>query len=191
MKTSATSWEAAYRRLLEASSFAARAHHGQMRKDKETPYISHVFRVCLIVRDTFGISDHAVLMAALLHDTVEDTTKDFDDVAELFGEEVARWVATLSKDKRRPEPEREKMYESELTSAPWQVQVCKLADVFDNLLDSCNMPAAKRAKSLRNARRYLDALKTNLQEPARPAWKIVSELFQELEAQKAKESLGS
>ena len=35
------------RQLLEAVSFAARAHHGQMRKDHATPYVSHAFRVCL------------------------------------------------------------------------------------------------------------------------------------------------
>src|SRR5438270_529956 len=57
-----------YRHLLETASFAARAHHGQMRKDKETPYVSHVFRVCLIVRDVFGFQDPRMLIAALLHD---------------------------------------------------------------------------------------------------------------------------
>ena len=44
-----------FRQLLEAVSFAARAHHGQMRKDHATPYVSHSFRVCLIVRDLFKI----------------------------------------------------------------------------------------------------------------------------------------
>ncbi len=43
-----------YRQFLSAASFAARAHHGQMRKDRATPYVSHVFRVCLVVRDVFG-----------------------------------------------------------------------------------------------------------------------------------------
>jgi guanosine-3',5'-bis(diphosphate) 3'-pyrophosphohydrolase len=47
-------------RLLEAASFAARAHRAQVRKDGETPYVAHVFRVCLIVRHVFGIDDPAV-----------------------------------------------------------------------------------------------------------------------------------
>ena len=58
----------ARRLVLEAASFAARAHHGQMRKDNATPYVSHVFRVCLVVRDVFGFHDAATLTAALLHD---------------------------------------------------------------------------------------------------------------------------
>src|SRR5262245_48162287 len=42
---------AEWRGLLGAVAFAARAHHGQLRKDGETPYVSHVFRACLIVRE--------------------------------------------------------------------------------------------------------------------------------------------
>src|SRR5207247_7086248 len=92
--------ESTYRPLLEAIAFAARAHRGQLRKDGQTPYASHVFRVCLILRDAFDVTDHRVLAAAVLHDTVEDTTTDFDDLAEDFDPEVAGWVAALSKDKR-------------------------------------------------------------------------------------------
>ena len=66
---------AQYRTLLEAVSFAARAHRHQLRKDGETPYVAHPFRVCLIVRHIFGIDDPAFLSAALLHDTIEDTAK--------------------------------------------------------------------------------------------------------------------
>src|SRR5439155_24241861 len=122
--------------LLEAVAFAARAHRHQLRKDGQTPYASHTFRVCLIVRHVFGVTDHAVLMAAALHDTVEDTTTDYDDLEERFGKEIAEWVAALSKDKRLPYRAREQSYEEGLAAAPWQVKVCKLADLFDNLLDS-------------------------------------------------------
>src|SRR5260370_39562517 len=91
-----------HRPLLEAIAFAARAHQGQLRKDGRTPYVSHVYRVCLIVRQIFGVDDVSVLTAAVLHDTVEDTTTDFDDLAKEFGSEVAGWGAALSKDKRLP-----------------------------------------------------------------------------------------
>ena len=47
-----------------------------MRKDRATPYVSHVFRVCLVVRDVFGFDDSRMLITALLHDTIEDTTTD-------------------------------------------------------------------------------------------------------------------
>src|SRR5581483_11387251 len=96
-----------YRSLLEAASFAARAHKSQLRKDKETPYVAHVFRVCLIVRHVFGIDDPTALAAALLHDTIEDTTSDRDDLIEKFGNTAAEWAALLTKDKRLPDEERE------------------------------------------------------------------------------------
>src|SRR5207249_469734 len=98
--------EQGYRPLLEAVAFTTRAHQGQFRKDRQTPYVSHAYRVCMIVRELFGVADVNVLMAALLHDTVEDTTTDFDDVEERFGRDVAGWVALLTKDKRLPEKKR-------------------------------------------------------------------------------------
>jgi guanosine-3',5'-bis(diphosphate) 3'-pyrophosphohydrolase len=170
------------RPVLEAIAFAARAHRGQLRKDGQTPYVSHVFRVCFILRDVFAIDDHRALTAAVLHDTIEDTATDFDDIQEHFDAEIAGWVATLSKDKRRIWDEREAVYEKQLAQAPWQVQVCKLADVFDNLLDRERMPAEKRVKSLRNAHHYLDALRSNLRPEADKAWQIVAGLLEEIRA---------
>jgi (p)ppGpp synthase/HD superfamily hydrolase len=99
-----------YAPLLAAAGFAARAYRQQLRKDGETPYIAHPFRVCLIVRHVFGFADPEMLTAALLHDTVEDTTTDRDDLIERFGPKVAGWVAALSKDKRLPDEEREAAY---------------------------------------------------------------------------------
>jgi guanosine-3',5'-bis(diphosphate) 3'-pyrophosphohydrolase len=147
-----------FRHVLHAASFAARAHHGHLRRDKQTPYVSHVFRVCMIVRDLFGFDDPRMLCAALLHDTVEDTTTDFDDLAERFSPEVAEWVALLTKDKRLKDKEREADYIRRLQEAPWQVKACKLADVYDNLLDMENLPAERRPHTLQRAKHYLDGL---------------------------------
>jgi (p)ppGpp synthase/HD superfamily hydrolase len=170
------------RPLLDAVAFAARAHQGQLRKDGETPYVSHVFRVCLIVRHVFGIDDPRALAAAVLHDTIEDTKTDFDELAERFGEEVAGWAALLSKDKRRPEAEREDEYIARLASAPWQVKVCKLADVFDNLLDSTHLDPQQRVKTVKRSHMYLDALRPGLPEQARRPFEIVSDLLAEVAA---------
>jgi guanosine-3',5'-bis(diphosphate) 3'-pyrophosphohydrolase len=175
--------EGAHRTFLEAVSFAARAHSGQLRKDGRTPYVSHVFRVCLVLRDVFGVTDRRALTAAVLHDTVEDTTTDFDDVAERFGAEVAAWVATLSKDKRLPFEEREEAYCRDLTAAAWQVQVCKLADLFDNLLDSAYLSPEKRPEALGKKRRYLEALRAGLKPEAEAAWQTVARLFDEIEGE--------
>ncbi len=177
--------EETYRPLLEAVAFAARAHQGQLRKDGRTPYASHVFRVCLVLRHVFGIGDLKILTAAVLHDTLEDTTTDFDDLKEQFGEEVANWVAALSKDKRLPEPEREQAYEAMLAHSPWQVKVCKLADIFDNLMDAGAMPADRQAKPFANARRYLAALQDDLPAPARQPYEIVERLLAEKKGRNA------
>src|SRR5437016_2274603 len=134
-------------KLLKAIAFAARTHQGQMRKDGRTPYVSHVFRVCLIVRHVFGIDDPRALMAAALHDTVEDTTTDFDDLEEAFGREIAEWATVLCKDKRRRDEEREQEYIARLVQAPWQVKVCKLADIFDNLLDAKHLKPEQRERT--------------------------------------------
>jgi guanosine-3',5'-bis(diphosphate) 3'-pyrophosphohydrolase len=172
-----------FRPVLEAVAFAARAHAGQTRKDGRTPYASHAFRVALILRHVFDVGDPLVLATAVLHDTLEDTTTDYDDLEEQFGPEVARWTALLSKDKRQPFDQRESAYTQQLARSPWQVQVCKLADIFDNLMDIDQQPTSRRHKTLANARRYLDALRSDLQEPATEAWRIVSRLLKQVESQ--------
>ena len=77
------------------------------------------------------------------------------------------------------EPERERAYEHNLVHAPWQVKVCKLADVYDNLMDLVHMPAEKRQKSRQNAHRYLAALKKDLPPQASRPWEIVAQLLAE------------
>ncbi len=165
-----------FRHVLHAASFAARTHEGQLRKDQKTPYVSHVFRVCLIVRDLFGFDDPRMLCAAILHDTVEDTKTDFDDLAEEFSPEVAQWVAFLTKDKRLEEKQREAVYLRGLQAAPWQVKACKLADVYDNLLDMQYLPDDRRPHTLDRLKHYLDGLSEGappeLKRPLELAWQM-------------------
>ena len=110
-------------------------HAGQRRDDGVTPYIAHPMRVALTVRDVFGCDDPICLAAALLHDVIEDTTADFDDLEERFGVEVAACVAALSKDMRLAEPVREPAYDEALQAADWRAKLIKLADTYDNLCD--------------------------------------------------------
>jgi guanosine-3',5'-bis(diphosphate) 3'-pyrophosphohydrolase len=163
--------------LLDAIAFAARSHQGQLRKDGVTPYVSHPVRVCLILQHAFGISDQKILTAAVLHDTIEDTTADADDVIERFGADVHRWVAALTKDKRLPDDQREQVYAAALVAGGWQVHVCKLADVYDNLLDSRGLPPEKRRKVFQRSQFYLDALEAHLTVESRPAHAIVRRLL--------------
>jgi guanosine-3',5'-bis(diphosphate) 3'-pyrophosphohydrolase len=159
--------------LLAAISFAARVHRHQLRKDGQTPYVAHVYRVAMILRHLFGVADPKVLTAAVLHDTIEDTTTDFDEIAEAFSQDVATVVVALTKDKRLPEAEREEAYGKQLAAGGPAVCLCKLADVYDNLTDSHTMPLEKRAKSVANARRYLAVFRPNLPDKAKAAFELV------------------
>lgn len=119
-----------------AATFAARAHRHGTRKDGATPYIAHPFRVAMTVRDVFGCGDAAAVAAALLHDTIEDTATDYDDLRGAFGDEVAGIVAALTKNKALPEEEREAEYDARLARADWRARLIKLADQFDNLSEA-------------------------------------------------------
>lgn len=83
-----------------ADKFAERAHAGQYRKGKsgapQVPYIEHPRAVARILRDEAGITDDATLLAALLHDTMEDTGVTHAQLAQEFGREVADLVAELT-----------------------------------------------------------------------------------------------
>lgn len=159
-----------------AASFAAWRHHGQMRKDGRTPYFAHCVRVAMTVRHVFECDDEVTLAAALLHDTIEDTTADFDDLVEECGEEVAEIVAALTKDMRLPEDEREKAYDENLAKASWKARLIKLADVFDNVID-CPSEMTRR-KAVEKAHR---ALKLAANDPqAEKAREIVSELVRNI-----------
>lgn len=143
----------------EAVSFAARAHQGQLRRDGKTPYISHPFRVAFTLRHLLGVTDESALIAAVLHDIFEDTLRDFEDVEEKFGAEVAVFVALLSKDNRLPEKLRESVYLAQLKKAPVMVKLIKAADLYDNLQDSVATLPEKRAKFLAMAREWIRVCK--------------------------------
>jgi guanosine-3',5'-bis(diphosphate) 3'-pyrophosphohydrolase len=138
--------------LAKADEFAARKHDGQHRRDGKTPYIKHPRGVMSILRDEFGISDPETLAAGLLHDTIEDTTTDYDDLSERFGSRVADLVAILTKDKRLPELKRERVYFAGLAKAPLAARCCKVADSLYNVRDS---DAAHRPKAAKKAKKLL------------------------------------
>ena len=139
--------------LHRAVSFAAQAHKHQVRQDGVTPYVAHPVRVAFTLLTVFGIDDEPTLAAAVLHDTIEDTTTDFDDLAAEFGPDVARYVAALSKDSRLPEEEREKAFFEVLDHSPWQVRAIKMADSYDNLLDGGGKSSSQ--KTLEKAKKAL------------------------------------
>lgn len=170
--------------LLMAISFAARVHKNQYRNDNQTPYISHAFRVCMILRQVFQVDNEEVLAAAVLHDTIEDTNTDFDDIDSHFNRNIAQWVSLLSKDKRLLENEREIAYEEQIRSAPVEVKLIKLADIYDNMMDaSTTFSKDLLKKSLMRSREHLEGMKKHDDERLLKALKIVDELVKHLLAQ--------
>lgn len=143
-----------------AAAFAAQRHAAQLRRDGCTPYFAHPCRVALTLAVVFGCADGTALAAALLHDTIEDTPTDRDDLEARFGGEVAAVVSALTKLKVLPEAEREREYDRRLAGADWRARLIKLADQFDNLSDALECRATGRAgvdvgSSLARARRAL------------------------------------
>jgi guanosine-3',5'-bis(diphosphate) 3'-pyrophosphohydrolase len=133
----------------KAASFAAVAHHHQFRKDGVTPYFAHCVRVTLVVTDVFGFHDELAICAALLHDTIEDTTTDYDDLEEEFGKPIADAVGALTKNMILPEETREKDYDARLAKADWRVRLVKLADAYDNYIDAVNRGDSSKKDSRR------------------------------------------
>lgn len=131
-------------------------HKHQVRRDGVTPYVEHPKAVMAILRDEFKVTDVDTLAAGLLHDTIEDTATDYDEVSERFGNRVADYVSALTKDKRLPEAKREREYFAQLARAPLPVRLCKVADSLHNLRDS---DAAHRPKAAKKARKLLEIYK--------------------------------
>ncbi len=153
-----------FQALLRAASFAARKHQGQTRADNLTPYFSHVARVTLVLSHEFGVRDEDVLTAALLHDTIEDTATDYDEIATLFGARVADYVVLLTKNGMLPKKEREEDYIARLGRAPEPVMIAKMADLYDNLSDRIHSP--KLAKTAATAQRLLGVFGRRLETPS-------------------------
>jgi (p)ppGpp synthase/HD superfamily hydrolase len=148
--------------LLEAIALAARKHRAQLRKDKETPYAAHPFRVAVILREVFGVTDLDMLAAAVLHDTIEDTDTDYDEILPVVKQRAADFVAALTKDTRMPEEAREEAFLAQLVAGGPEVMVIKLADTYDNLADAMRLPAKQREKTVAKAEKQWRAFEGRL-----------------------------
>lgn len=120
-------------RLYEAIELSARAHRLQVRKGTEIPYLVHPLAVAGLLI-TAGCPEPLVI-AGVLHDTLEDTPLTLAEIRRRFGEEVARLVAALSEpDKRAPWEERKRHTLEFLDSAASaEVLLISLADKLDNV----------------------------------------------------------
>jgi len=133
--------------IKTAADHASRAHKGQLRKDRRTPYITHPARVAGLV-GTFNGS-HVAIIAAWLHDVYEDCSPDWilrtdklvDSLPLPVGErqDIAAIVRALTK-KNTIRGKSARLSDSldRILDAPPEATLVKLCDRIDNLLDSAD-----------------------------------------------------
>ena len=118
--------------IARAEAFSARAHEGQTRKGSDAPYIDHPLRVARVLEE-HGASPETII-AALLHDTAEDTPVTPEDIQREFGEKVASIVAGASEpDKSLPWEERKEGTIRRLGRVSFESALVSAADKIDNL----------------------------------------------------------
>jgi guanosine-3',5'-bis(diphosphate) 3'-pyrophosphohydrolase len=138
--------------ITAAYEFGAQAHAGQSRKTGE-PYITHPVAVAQELAEMH--LDAQAITAAILHDTVEDTSASLDDIAERFGSEVALLVDGVSKldqiqFRSRAEAQAESFRKMMLAMIEdIRVILVKLADRLHNMQTLGAMPADKKKRIAR------------------------------------------
>lgn len=153
------------RRLREGVEFAKKAHEGDYRKATNEPYIVHPYEVCLVASTL--TDDIDVLIAALLHDVVEDTDYTAEDIRAKFGDRVTGFVADESEDKMENMPKamswliRKEKFLEHLKTAPVESKTICISDKISNLRSTAAMHREKGDK-------IWEAF--NQKDPKRHAW---------------------
>ena len=129
--------------LLHAASFAARKHTGQKRKgERGEPYINHPLEVANLIANVGGVEDLDILIAAILHDTIEDCGVKREEIEELFGSKIAGYVVEVTDDKSLPKAERKRLQVQHAPHLSAGAKIVKLADKISNITDITNSPPA-------------------------------------------------
>lgn len=121
--------------------FAAEKHRLQTRKDAaKTPYISHPIGVAYNLMNVGEVRDAAIVIGALLHDTVEDTQTTFEEIEGKFGKQVAAYVREVTDDKSLAKEARKRLQVINAAHKSKGAAQIKLADKLFNLNDLLNNP---------------------------------------------------
>lgn len=119
--------------ILKATVFATKAHGKQTRKSTELPYIIHPLRVALILQNKCNVYDEDVLVAAILHDVLEDTPIKAKEIANEFGERIASLVREVTDDKTLSVVERKRAQIDHAPIITPGALLIKIADKIDNV----------------------------------------------------------
>ena len=129
--------------VLKAAHFAAQKHAGQRRKGAAAePYINHLLEVAELVSSALAEPDIDLVIAALLHDTVEDTGVTKEVLVEAFGSDVADLVMEVTDEKSLPKAERKRLQIVQASQISVRAQAIKLADKISNLRGILASPPA-------------------------------------------------
>ena len=141
--------------FLRAAAFAARKHRLQKRKDAEaSPYINHPLEVAAILAGEGGVTGPVALVAAVLHDTLEDTETTPAELASAFSPAIRDLVLELTDDKRLPKAERKARQVSGAPRLSDRAKLIRIADKIANVRDVTHHPPAHW--DLVRRRAYLD-----------------------------------
>ena len=144
-----------YADLLSAISFAAHKHRAQRRKDAEaSPYINHPIALAHVLATEGRVKDLKTLMAAILHDTVEDTETTYAELVDHFGTKVADVVMEVTDDKSLAKADRKRAQIEHAPHMSRRATLVKLADKTCNLRDVATSPPADWP--LQRRREYFD-----------------------------------
>jgi (p)ppGpp synthase/HD superfamily hydrolase len=127
--------------IARALDFAARKHAGQRRKGlKAEPYINHLTEVALLLAEASDGADPGLVMAGLLHDTIEDTETSRAELVEAFGEDVASLVAEVTDAPGLLRDERKRRQVESAPAKSARARMIKLADKIANLHSIAESP---------------------------------------------------
>jgi (p)ppGpp synthase/HD superfamily hydrolase len=149
-------------RVLAAARFAAEAHQDQRRKRTGAPYVIHPLRVAQRIAEVAlppEVSREDALVAALLHDVLEDTPVPRVTLERHFGARVLAIVEELTQDKRLPREERIRLMIAHAATISPAARAVKLADRLDNLIEMAVMDEAFIRRYLRETHELLEALR--------------------------------
>ena len=130
-------------RVTQAFDFACRKHVHQRRKgEHHEPYVNHLAEVAQLVAQATGGADANLVMAALLHDTVEDQGVTREEIVTRFGEDVAALVMEVTDDKGIPKSERKRLQIEHAAHISPRARILKIADKTSNLRAIQHSPPA-------------------------------------------------
>jgi len=142
-------------KLVQAINFAAKKHSRQKRKGADgEPYINHPLEVLNLLANVGKIEDCNVLIAAVLHDTIEDTETTEEEIREFFGADVCGMVLEVTDDKTLPKATRKQLQIEHSPHLTNGAKYIKLADKISNIRDVTNNPPDGWSKERR--REYIE-----------------------------------